>query len=53
MTLFIFLKIGLESSPEGRWLAILLSDDNELSQNELAQNELSEKEASAMNSIKE
>ncbi|MEW6993686.1 AI-2E family transporter [Colwelliaceae bacterium MEBiC 14330] len=28
--LTMILKIGLESSPEGRWLAILLSDENEL-----------------------
>jgi predicted PurR-regulated permease PerM len=29
--LTMILKIGLESSPEGRWLAVLLSDEEELS----------------------
>jgi len=29
--LTMILKIGLESSPEGRWLAVLLSDEDELS----------------------
>ena len=28
--LTMILKIGLESSPEGRWLAVLLSDEVEL-----------------------
>jgi len=30
--LIIILKIGFESSPEGRWLAVLLSDEESVVQ---------------------
>ncbi|WP_019027900.1 AI-2E family transporter [Colwellia piezophila] len=32
--LTMILKIGLENSPEGRWLAVMLSDENELVEKE-------------------
>jgi len=30
VSLTMIIRIGLESSPEGRWLAVLLSDEREV-----------------------
>jgi AI-2 transport protein TqsA len=45
--LTMIVKIGLESSDSGNWLAILLSDDNDDSPNESANNVKAEAEIAA------